>query len=38
LTQFYGITPMDVERMTLREVSEYLSQMQKAREEEARGV
>jgi hypothetical protein len=30
LTQFYGLTPWDFERMTEREVSEYLVQMEKA--------
>jgi len=37
LTQFYGLTPMDVDAMTLREVSEYLTQMHKAQEEASRG-
>lgn len=39
MTQFYGITPMDVEHMTFREVSEYLAQMaehQRAEEEAMR--
>lgn len=37
LTKFYGITPMDVDRMTLREVSEYVAQLAKAQEEAERG-
>lgn len=37
LTKFYGLTPDDIDRMTLREVSEYLTQMQQAQEEASRG-
>jgi hypothetical protein len=36
LTRFYRLTPMDVERMTFREVSEYVTQMQRYQSEEAR--
>jgi hypothetical protein len=34
LTKFYGLRPWDLERMTLREVSEYLTQMDRAQAEE----
>lgn len=34
LTQFYGLKPWDLERMTLREISEYVTQMDRARAEE----
>jgi len=30
LTRFYGIKPTDIDGMTLREVSEYLTQMDEA--------
>lgn len=30
LTKFYGLTPADIEAMTYREVSEYVTQMQQA--------
>lgn len=30
LTQFYGLTPMDIDEMTYGEVSEYVTQMEKA--------
>lgn len=36
LTRFYSLTPMDIDRMSLREVSEYVTQMNRAREEEER--
>jgi hypothetical protein len=32
-TRFYGLRPEDFDRMTLREISEYRSQMQKAQAE-----
>lgn len=35
LTKFYGITPPDVDAMSLREVSEYLTQMDIATREAA---
>ncbi len=33
LTRFYGLTPMDLDQMSLREVSEYVNQMHQATEE-----
>ena len=36
LTKFYGLTPADIDRMTYREVGEYLVQMQQAQAEEER--
>lgn len=33
LTKFYGIKPSDIDGMTVREISEYLTQMQRAQEE-----
>jgi hypothetical protein len=33
LTKFYGLTPMDVDQMTFREVSEYRVQMMRAQSE-----
>lgn len=30
LTRFYGLRPADIEAMTLREVSEYVTQMEQA--------
>jgi hypothetical protein len=33
LTRFYGLRPWDLERMTFREVSEYLAQMDRAQSE-----
>jgi hypothetical protein len=30
LTRFYGITPLDIEQMTMREVNEYVTQMDEA--------
>lgn len=38
LTQFYRLTPMDIEQMTYREVAEYLTQMDEARRAEERAV
>ena len=35
LTRFYGLTPTDLDRMTLREVSEYRVQMNKAQADES---
>lgn len=34
LTQFYGIKPADIDTMTLREISEYVTQLQKHQAEE----
>lgn len=36
LTHFYGLRPSDIDSMTLREVSEYVVQMERAQAEEAR--
>lgn len=36
LTRFYGLRPEDVDRMTLREISEYQTQMHKAQAEAER--
>ena len=33
LTRFYGLKPWDVDRMTLLEVSEYLSQLRQYQDE-----
>ena len=38
LTRFYGITPPDLERMTFREIDEYLSQMRQAQRDEEEAV
>lgn len=40
LTKFYGLKPHDIDSMTLREISEYRTQMQKylAEEEGRRGA
>ena len=38
LTHFYGLTPRDVEDMSLREVDEYLTQMDEYRAAEERAV
>lgn len=37
LTKFYGLRPDDIDRMTLREVDEYRSQMRRALEEANHG-
>lgn len=34
LTRFYGLTPADIDLMTLREVTEYLVQKNKAEQRE----
>lgn len=34
LTRFYGLKPWDLDRMKYREISEYLTQMRQATEEE----
>lgn len=36
LTRFYGLTPPDIDAMTPREVSEYLTQMEWAEKEAMR--
>lgn len=33
LTRFYGLRPEDVSRMTMREISEYRAQMDRAQAE-----
>lgn len=33
LTQFYGLRPADIDRMTIREISEYQTQMRIAQAE-----
>jgi hypothetical protein len=37
LTRFYGLTPMDVEQMTLNEVDEYLTYMAQATQDRGGG-
>lgn len=37
LTQFYGLRPTDLDDMTYAEVSEYVTQMEKAKAEQPRG-
>lgn len=37
LTQFYRLTPMDIDQMSLREITEYVTQMNEAKAKEEHG-